>query len=227
MSVYEEISAGWTTMDMDALIGAVCALADEVRALRILKEQQIAKPQNDAREAMKIITDAYQSSVGATTHPPALATADYLKSTAPPPFASTAPFPFVTQAKSERLQYPYCEACESFHHPDYFMCKKLQPVAQCADCNHPRESHVSDGTECMASDCHCSKYTETPSHPSELKCVTCGHPMEYQFGPKCRIHMEVPPIGWCQCPQFRKPQPAAEPLNPPEEVDETRLEPNS
>jgi hypothetical protein len=35
-SAYEEITADWTVMDQDALIGAVCKLVDEVRGLKMV-----------------------------------------------------------------------------------------------------------------------------------------------------------------------------------------------
>lgn len=144
MNVFEELFANskikadgnaWTVTT------AICALADEVRALRIVQQEKLdltkadieaeqeqrEKEAKQRQESSRDLVKQMAEEISKAMYPPALATADYLKSTAPPPFASTAPFPFVTQAKSERIQYPYCDACESFHHPDDFLCKRLQP----------------------------------------------------------------------------------------------------
>jgi len=101
--------------DGDCLLRAICALGDEVRALRLLKEEQLDRSGKSAKEMKEALNSVFQMGnqlMRPSATPPA------------PPIAYPAPDPTREVAKSERLQYPWCEECAVYHHPDHWQCTK-------------------------------------------------------------------------------------------------------
>lgn len=89
------------------IVSAICALADEVRALRLLKEKQ-AQETRGVNESLKAMASQ---------------AANYLSQyIAPTPTYPTSTQPNV--AESERVRYPWCTDCSTFHHPDHWQCIK-------------------------------------------------------------------------------------------------------
>lgn len=67
--------------------------------------------------------------------------------------------PVAPLAQSERLQYPYCDACQSYHHPDYWLCKKL-----------PQPENLQEAIKCT-----CGHYPADHTHDQQSGPTNCGH----------------------------------------------------
>ncbi len=165
MSIYDEVFAQEITETRDPFLvfvaKAMCANADEVRALA-----------DEVRALRTAIATLIQDRIAANIF------------AASEPLATGPLFP-AEPAKSERIQYPFCQDCNRYHHPDDWTCPKNSPPIQCKNCNHPAEEHASSG-ECMAGDpvgdfykCGCRKFeaAATPADAQRFQhpfCDVCG-----------------------------------------------------
>jgi len=92
-----------------SIVKAICALADEVRALRLSREKASEVQQQKNDTLLKI-----QAEMADKLMPPnfnyGMPLPDEALAGLPTVEPARVHFPFTTQAKSERIQYPYCEA---------------------------------------------------------------------------------------------------------------------